>query len=367
MKYVSGLFALNLPCDLKTTGDWHTSALDWGRVKLSDSELSIFTDYGIERGRAIPDHKGKYNVANHIRAILDLMSEKRFDLISNFRNDFICNEAYREEFFRQAAKLLPDEEIADFMHRHYGRLWRQCIGWNPAKKVAVDVAWQEKHGEVMADFLKYLNGITDCFILKGETALAKCYGLDRFTEAIYLDGRGDQIISVCEKFCQEKDYSLRITENTNLVKMCLIDYRGPKPLKIKFSLRQREIPGEETAKINGIMTYTIDVMAGLKASAYQQRDKISDLYDLLFIINNYCDELESGTKRLLQIALTYKGPEYFDYIVHSQTAELMDLQALGRSFLRACEKLGLSITEEEKSLLLDSDTEGRADSDDFEG
>lgn len=29
MKYLSGIFALNLMCDLDTFGDWHTSAIDW--------------------------------------------------------------------------------------------------------------------------------------------------------------------------------------------------------------------------------------------------------------------------------------------------------------------------------------------------
>lgn len=29
MKYLSGIFALNLMCNLNTFGDWHTSAIDW--------------------------------------------------------------------------------------------------------------------------------------------------------------------------------------------------------------------------------------------------------------------------------------------------------------------------------------------------
>ena len=128
MKYISGLYALNLPCKLYTTGDWHTSSLDWDNIILYDTETSVFRDYGIETDRSIPDHDKMYNIANHIRAILDLISEKKFDLISNFRNDFICNDIYTEEIFSQVKKLLPDVAINDFMNKNYGRTWRKWIG-----------------------------------------------------------------------------------------------------------------------------------------------------------------------------------------------------------------------------------------------
>jgi predicted nucleotidyltransferase component of viral defense system len=39
----------------------------------------------------------------------------------------------------------------------------------------------------MVSYLLLLNKRTDQFILKGGTALARCYGLDRFSEDIDLD------------------------------------------------------------------------------------------------------------------------------------------------------------------------------------
>lgn len=128
MKYLSGLYALNLPCNLETVGDWHTSALNWNKVTLNDSKSSIFEDYGIEKEREIPEHKEKYNIANHIRAILDLLSAKRFDLISNFRREYICTDIYDEEIFKQVSRLLPDDDINDFMNKNYGRMWRKWVG-----------------------------------------------------------------------------------------------------------------------------------------------------------------------------------------------------------------------------------------------
>lgn len=128
MQYISGLYALNLPCNLNTTGDWHPSSLKWDKITLLDSTKSIFKDYGIEQNRSIPEHSEQYNVANHIRAILDLLNQKQFSLISNFNKDFICNDNYTSEIFHQVKLLLPDNEINNFMHKTYGREWRIWIG-----------------------------------------------------------------------------------------------------------------------------------------------------------------------------------------------------------------------------------------------
>ena len=128
MKYLSGLYALNLECQLNTSGDWHTSALDWSKVKFYDSENSIFQDYGIELNRTLPEHNGKYNVANHIRAVLDLVVGKQFDILGDFKNDFICNDNYTNVIFEKVGLLLPNNEISDFMHKIYGKEWRLWIG-----------------------------------------------------------------------------------------------------------------------------------------------------------------------------------------------------------------------------------------------
>jgi hypothetical protein len=66
MKYVSGLHALNLKCELLTCGDWHQSAIQWLNVPPMESAESVFGDYGIEFGKTMPEHKGIFNVANHI-------------------------------------------------------------------------------------------------------------------------------------------------------------------------------------------------------------------------------------------------------------------------------------------------------------
>ena len=73
MQYITGQHALNIPCPLLTCGDWHQSAIQWNYPLFRNSNDSVFGDYGIEKNVAIPEHTEKYNVANHIRALLDLL------------------------------------------------------------------------------------------------------------------------------------------------------------------------------------------------------------------------------------------------------------------------------------------------------
>lgn len=134
MLYITGLQALNLPCSLNTTGDWHTSSIQWDKLHFVESDKSLFQEYGIEICNKIPDNDGQFYVANHIRAILDLLADKKFDILGNFKDDFICNEEYTEELFYQVKKLLPDKEISDYLHKIYGRRWRIWIGEQSTEK-----------------------------------------------------------------------------------------------------------------------------------------------------------------------------------------------------------------------------------------
>jgi len=49
MEYITGIHALNIPCKLDTSGDWHASALKWEKISTAESKDSLFGDYGIEQ------------------------------------------------------------------------------------------------------------------------------------------------------------------------------------------------------------------------------------------------------------------------------------------------------------------------------
>ena len=131
MKYVTGQHALNLTCALFTCGDWRQSAIQWHSPLFRDCEDSVFGDYGIEQEKPIPGHAENYRVANHIRALLDLLELGRFSLAQGMNKDFICNDDYTEDIFRQVTKLKDSSlwhDIDRFMGKEY------CAEWLDYKK-----------------------------------------------------------------------------------------------------------------------------------------------------------------------------------------------------------------------------------------
>lgn len=130
MLYLTGEHALNLECNLLTCGDWHTSALRWKNLNMQDTDKSIFGKYGLEYDRTIPDNEGVYVVANHIRALLDLLDQGKFSIAQGMREDFICNEEYTEEVFSLVIKLETKQNwamIDDFMAKEYKTDWIKYI------------------------------------------------------------------------------------------------------------------------------------------------------------------------------------------------------------------------------------------------
>ena len=213
--------------------------------------------------------------------------------------------------------------------------------------------WQTNHGNFIEAFLLFLNKQTDQFVLKGGTALSLCYGLDRFSEDIDLDGRKQDIKEIVKRFCVNHGVNFRAAKDTATVKRCIIDYGNDvHPLKIEVSYRNKNLGLEEASKdwtqIHGIKVYDIDALARMKAMAYQGRDKIRDLYDLSFIVNNFSDGLSHQTKGMIRDTLSYKGIEQFDYLVATQQDTLIDKDRLAEGFLKMHEKLGLLLDEEEQ-------------------
>jgi len=128
MLYLSGVHALNIPCELDTCGDWHQSALQWQDLRLLESKDSIFEDYGIEQSKRIPEHTELYNVANHIRALLDLLVQGNYAIAQGMRDGFICNDNYTEEIFDKVSLLKHVDnwnEIDRFMGKEYMMQWHK--------------------------------------------------------------------------------------------------------------------------------------------------------------------------------------------------------------------------------------------------
>lgn len=219
----------------------------------------------------------------------------------------------------------------------------------------MNTGWRDLHGQVIDSFLKHLNTKSNSFILKGGTALAKCYNLNRFSEDIDLDARKENIIHHVQSFCKQNNYSVRVAKDTAIVKRCLVNYGNyEKPLKIEVSYRNQNISADTIKNINGIQVYSIDKLAQMKCNAYNARDKIRDLFDLAFITNNYYNDLSEATISVISDALQYKGLEQVDYILATQHDELIAPDQLVTSFLEMHERLGLLLDEHENELVENS-------------
>lgn len=127
MKYITGIYALNLTCSLDTSGDWHQSALCWDKPDIRESLNSRFGDYGIEENFSIPMKKGMgYKTANHIRAILDLLEDRNFGLLQGMREYYIGNAKYDNEIFMSVYSMKDLsywQEISEFMGKEYMMKW----------------------------------------------------------------------------------------------------------------------------------------------------------------------------------------------------------------------------------------------------
>lgn len=208
--------------------------------------------------------------------------------------------------------------------------------------------WRKNHGEVINDFLVFLNKRTKDYVLKGGTSLMLCYKLDRFSEDIDLDcSHSQQIKALVDEFCSDRNYKYRIAKDTNTVKRFMIHYGNEeKPLKIEISYRKKYISPDDYTTVNGITVYKIDEICRMKTHAYSSRDRIRDLYDLTFICNNYWDSLSENTIKSIQDCVSYKGIEQFDYLIATQSDPLINSDKLAEDFLTMYDKLGLLIDDE---------------------
>lgn len=154
MEYITGIHALNIDCSQETPGDWHTSALKWEKLTVSQVETSYFGDYGLEYDVTIPEHNGVFTVANHIRAVLDLMVSDSLYLVKGMRENFISNEMYIEEIFEKVYELRflnHWNKIYEFMRREYFRKWSLFVSekWREKEK------WVGAQCKVCSDIIFY--------------------------------------------------------------------------------------------------------------------------------------------------------------------------------------------------------------------
>ena len=79
-----------------------------------------------EKDKVIPENTGKYYVANHIRALLDLLQMGLFSVAQGMNEDFIGTDIYDQEIFDlvySMKELNTWSEIDHFMGNEYRMKW----------------------------------------------------------------------------------------------------------------------------------------------------------------------------------------------------------------------------------------------------
>lgn len=209
-----------------------------------------------------------------------------------------------------------------------------------------------RHRAAIDEVLAHLNSYPDSpYVLKGGTALMECCGLDRESEDIGLDAPRRRtphglFFRRLDALCEKRGYKYRVGKDSAIVQRAFLDYGAEnRPLKIELSYRMPEISPDWVTEISGIKVYRISRLAEMKASAYSQRDKIRDLYDVSFICTHLLDGLDQAAVRALTNALIFKDLEQFDYIVRTQSDPLIDPGRLEGMFLESFGRLGLLASE----------------------
>lgn len=205
------------------------------------------------------------------------------------------------------------------------------------------LGWRKQHYEVIVDFLQSLNEVSQSYVLKGGTSLMLCYGLTRFSEDIDLDGFATDIEEIVKTFCVSNGFQYRVSKNTKTVKRYMINYGNvSKPLKVEVSYRASWVDyNTVTSYINGLLVYQLPVILSMKLSAYNGKDKIRDLYEVVFIGLNFWEDLDELMKFQMRDIVSRKGLEQFDYVIKDQQDELVNNDELAQNFLCLWEKLGL--------------------------
>ncbi len=130
MMYLTGRLAFGIPCSLDTPGDWEILDDEYAtdEFKLVDSTGSPYGDWGIEQNVLVPTKEYcLHNVANHVRAYLDMIYNKQFDELNLVFEKCIDNGNVRKDIFMMVLgklRMLPDyDEYNKFMQDTFGNAW----------------------------------------------------------------------------------------------------------------------------------------------------------------------------------------------------------------------------------------------------
>ena len=131
MRYVTGIIALGTECELNTPGLWNIPKevfIDEKMCKNVESDESPFKDWGIEQNKIIKYREFcLFNVANHVRAYVDMLYDGKFDELKDVFFEAINDSKSRQDIFMlvygKLRHLAQFKKINEFMEQEFGNAW----------------------------------------------------------------------------------------------------------------------------------------------------------------------------------------------------------------------------------------------------
>ena len=125
MQYITGFHALNCHSSLRTP-DTLPVAVDWTYPEIANTETAFFKDYSIETNKEIAQLPGSHNVANPIRAVLDLLIQGKEKELTGLKHKILANDLLTEELFNKVIELQAQSlwnDVCWFIGCEYGIEW----------------------------------------------------------------------------------------------------------------------------------------------------------------------------------------------------------------------------------------------------
>ena len=194
------------------------------------------------------------------------------------------------------------------------------------------------------------------FVLKGGTALNLYYGLPRYSEDIDLDSKtlNMNFIDKLKRHPNFKKWDIHIKKDTETSFKVMVDYGatsnlGSYPLKIEVSSRAHNILVAKNSlcqSINGVNVYNIEEIIGMKISAFNNRDKVRDLFDVDFLFRKYPEKMTKEVLKQIHNKLMYSDLDELNMLLKHEAKQhkLVSINELG-TFDNFCENLFMDVEE----------------------
>ena len=172
------------------------------------------------------------------------------------------------------------------------------------RRVELLSPFQALHESLLREVLKRVRGMD--LVLRGGTALAFAYGVDRHSTDLDFDSHGKvelrgQIRRAARAAGVHLKWVKRDDTKDREQQVFRARYESPSkggPANLKIDVHWKHPPkSRDIVIVQGIRTYRVETIFGQKVAAIADRAKATDLFDVAFVMKSYGDRLSDDQIR----------------------------------------------------------------------